>query len=228
VGSLVYRALLVPYIDYNPVQAQIVDAPWEYPHGSATLCVNGRVPKWLQTTWIDTRLKADRGTDLDYRSAWGRAPTAAERALIEVRLRSRSLDVDPLDDLVAAAPARVRDWMVRKSLLADRTRPGIACVPSQVVLEVISSLKARGRRWRDETPTGQKRDAWVIATVGLLRVLAGLANVEVAQAVEASTSMTTRRLRRHMELIGRPEYASRLGRVAVLCVREALPNGRAR
>jgi len=60
-----------------------------------------------------------------------------------------------------------------------------------------------------------------------LRVLAGLTHVEVAEAVGTSTSMTTRRLRRHMELINRPEYTSRLGRVAALCIRGAFPNARA-
>ena len=226
VGSLFYRTLLVPYIDYNPVEARIVEAPWQYPHGSASLFVSGRIPKWLSSSWIDLRRKTANGPGLDYQTTWGRALTTHEHELIKARLRSRSLDEDPLDDLVAAAPARVRDWMVCKSLLADQTRPGIPCVPSQVVLDVISSLKADGRRLRYETASGQKRDAWAIATVGLLRVLAGSTHTEIAQATVTSTSMTTRRLRRHKELVGRQDYASRLGRIAALCMRSAFPSAR--
>ncbi len=226
VGSLFYRTILVPYIDYNPVEARIVEAPWLYPHCSASLFVSRRVPKWLSSSWIDSRRKTANGPQLDYQTAWGRALTADERALIETRLRSRSLDDDPLDDLVAAAPARVRDWMVRKSLLADQTRPGLPCVPSKVVLDVISSLEIHGRRLRYETASGQKRDAWAIATVGLLRMLAGSTHSEIAQATETSTSMTTRRLRRHKELVARQNYASRLGRVAALCLAKAFPYAR--
>jgi REP element-mobilizing transposase RayT len=226
VGSLFYRTLVVPYIDYNPVQARIVGAPWDYPYGSASLYVSNRVPKWLSTTWIDSRMQPYGGQAVDYKSAWGREPTVAERALVEARLRARSLDDDPLDDLVGAAPARVREWMVRKSLLADRTRPGIVCVPREVVLEVVTTLKARGRRWRHETPKGQDRDAWEIATVGLLRGLAGLTHVQIAAALRTSSSITTKRLRRHKELTENPSYATRLGRVAALCIGRAFPNAR--
>jgi REP element-mobilizing transposase RayT len=219
--SLTYRRILVRYIDQNPVRAGLVGTPWAYPHGSAIRYAAGRTPRWLCAGWVIEQFAETQ--DTDYAATWGVPLTRAELELVEARLAGRGLPEDPLDDLVQSAPARVRDWMTRKARLADGTRPGIACVPASTLEDVVRKLTERGRQWRYRSPAGQRRDAWAIATTGLLRQLAGQTHREIAQRQGVSTSMVTRRLRAHAALCESQEYATRLGRVAVLCLRTAFP-----
>lgn len=226
--SVIYRRILVRYIDHNPVKARIVKRPWLYPHGSAWRFASGKVPRWLSSDWIlgTSSPEPSPGSGTDYVGIWGRSPSGAEWDLVEQRLRGRTPTEDPLDDLVGAASPRVRDWMVRKARLADGTRPGVACVPARTVQCVTDDLRHAGRRLIHRTSGGQWRDAWGIALAGLLRQLAGLKQRETAERLGVSTSMVARRLRTHERLCRTPEYATRLGRVAVLCIRAAFPDAR--
>ena len=73
--------------------------------------MSGRVLRWLCCDWVQGVV--DATPNADYASVWGRAPAGAEVELVEQRSAGGARAEDPLDDLVGAAPERVRDWMVR-------------------------------------------------------------------------------------------------------------------
>lgn len=218
-----YWNVLLRYIDANPVQARLADEPWCYPHGSAARYVSGRVPLWLGTRHMRERMQErDPCTPSEaYVTAWGPPPTSAERKLVELRLAGRGLPDDGLDDLVGAAPAAVRDWMIQKARLADSTRPGVACIPPAIVMEVIEGLRVRP--WEYASKSGRHWDAWGPAAAALLRYLSGETYVEIAERLGVTAPAVSRRLRSHRSLMEETAYATRMGRVAARCVRMAFP-----
>lgn len=226
--SIFYRFVLVRYIDENPVNAGLAATPWAYAHGSAVRFASGNTPRWLCRRWVMGRVAhvAEVEPGADYASVWGRRPTLAERELVELRIRGRGVLEDGLDDLVGQTPQHVREWMLRQTRVADRTRPGITCVPPRTVLEVVERLRASGRAWRHGSRAGQRRDAWGVAIVGLLRHLSGQTHREISERVGVGIAMVARRASKHAELSKEPHYATRMGRVAALCVEAAFPHPR--
>lgn len=231
IRSLIYTRILVRYVDENPVKARLVRVPWAYPWGSAQAFQSGRIPKWLCPTWVMQRVIEARETDpqADYASVWGRPLSSAERELVETRMSGPAIpedDLGDLDDLLGAAPAQIRGWMERKARLADGTKPGLAMAPPSVVVHVVEDLRSRGRRLPWTAKNGRVREAWGIALAGLLHDLAGQSQTAVAARLEVSTTAVARRLQGHAQLMAGPEYATRVGRVASLCLRRALRSGR--
>jgi hypothetical protein len=135
VERLFYRRILVRYIDQNPVSAGLVALPEAYPHGSARRYVFESGPRWLERGWVESDAVARTGPGRFvggfgrrvYAEAFGDALTCEEAELVEARLAHPADETDPLDELVHAAPTRVREWMERKAALADGTRPGLPC-----------------------------------------------------------------------------------------------------
>ena len=90
-------------------------------------------------------------------------------------------------------------------------------------MEVVDRIRSEGRVWHLCSPSGQKRDAWGVATAALLRHLAGQTHREIAERLGISATMVTRRVRAHAEQSRDSAYTTRMGRVAMLCVRTAFP-----
>ena len=123
VESLRYRRVLVRYIDQNPVFGGLVTSPELYPYGSARLHMLGPRPPWLERSWIEPDALDRSGLSTfsatAYRRAYGAPLSTAMQGVVERRLLSTDSRHDALVDLIDAAPARVRAWMVRKAKLAD-------------------------------------------------------------------------------------------------------------
>ena len=219
VMSLMYRSICVRYIDYNPVKAGLAKKPSDYPHGSAARFARKKPPPWLCGDWV-LRSKGSEDASSE------KEPTEAELEFMRQRIAARPREDDPLDDLVRAAPSFVRRWMVRQAQLADGTRPGLPCVPASTVMSVARRLQDRGRIWWYRTPSGRRRDAWRVATAGLLRHLAAQTHHAITERMGTSMSITARSLAKHAELCETPDYATRLGRVGMLCMRTAFPDAK--
>jgi REP element-mobilizing transposase RayT len=202
VRSLEYRKLLVSYIDRNPVEAGLVESPWQYPHGSACRYLRDRGPPWLQRQWIEA-LVCERTREEGYRPelyslAFGSGPTPAQRRLLTRRIHSPAID-DPLDDLLGAAAPRILDWMRRKSRLADGTEPGLPVADCESVDDRIAAM-ASSEAW-SVRERGRSRNAWPLAHAGLLRELCAASLREIAVRLRVSEQRASVLCREHLDRI---------------------------
>jgi REP element-mobilizing transposase RayT len=216
-----HRINSIQYVDWNAVTAGLVRAPPEYPYCGAFHHAGGRLPKWLDTTWIDALLDHPGPADRPKRYArlFGRPLTKEQLEVLETRQRAAADSEDDLwDDLVGAAPEYVREWMLRKTEVADGSRPGLAYVaPSRVMAEV-DSRRANARLLCRSTGT-KRTNAWPVLCTGLLRTLAGLTVAECAQRLGVSSSTASVRYRLHVQAMSEePAYEAVCVEVAVACL----------
>lgn len=203
VESMTYRRILVGYIDDNPVAAGIVEDPGDYPYGSAHAWATGRFPPWLSREWILEELglsEPSPGSLGDpYRSVFGTLNSSELQELVERRSGRHAYEGDALDDLVAAAPEKVRAWMIRKAHLADGLVPG---QPVTGMASVVHGLRAGRRRrpsWR--VRAGQRcLDAWLLIEVMMLRDLCSLSFPEIGRRLRMTDVTARRHYLRHRQV----------------------------
>ena len=203
VRSLVYREVLVRYIDQNPVRAGLARRSVDYPWGSARDYARGSGPPWLSRSWVEG-LISDQTLD-----------DAAEE-LVERRVlaHKRAAASDPLDHLVHASPSRVLRWLVAKARVADGSRPGLPVAAPTTVCRVIERRKMREPDWRVGL-NRKKRCGWSVLRVGLLRDLTGARYPEIGRRIEAVSQTARRTYELHAELIGEEgDYAMTASDVA--------------
>ncbi len=190
VRSTRYLHTLVRYIDRNAPEARLITEASAYPYGSARVYAGlARVPPWLETDLLAGHLQAPTAE----------VPTTPDAIeVIERRLEHANSGDDPLDDLVAAAPAAVRRWMIRKARLADGTSPGIPLVTAAAVGAAL-----------DVAPLFIHPDQHAAELrCGLLRSLCGWTLAEIAARCEISRGAALGRVQRHtMRVASDPLYA---------------------
>lgn len=224
VQSLAYRLALVRYIDANSMKAGLAKAPWSYPWGSAMQYVHLAGPPWLERSWIEEHVVSCRGRKTyrgrDYADVFGQALAPGVERLVEHRIEHALNGPDPLDDLIQAAPARVRGWLQRKARIADGCAIGIPVCDATSIRDAIEHDRVTvAGRW-EVSINSRQRDGWQLAEVGLLRSLSSLTWEEVARMTSSSISSCQRRFGLHTACIeSEPSYADRvveLGRSALL------------
>lgn len=217
-----YRAMVVRYLDHNPVRAGMVRRPEEYPHGSAALYHRVPGPRWLHRSWIEDcvreSLGRDRFTKYGYQRLFGAELEPRELNLVRARLRHPSQKPSNLDDLIRAAPPRVLKWMREKAELADGVRPALPCAAPEFVQELCSRAAEGEPDWflrRGRNAVG----GWSVLLVALLRDVAGQSWTEIAHRCEIATASAHRRYRCHRAWLGRDEaYDLAVTKMARQCV----------
>lgn len=226
--STTYRHILVRYIENNSVDAGLARHPAEYPYGSAAWRRRTRPPRWLAAWWVKATLSELRRNDRSatYESHWCAGLPPVERDLVRNRIRSPAHPQDPLDDLVGAAPARVRDWMERQARLADGHGARAPLVPPNVVTRVLLEARRQWGAWTSRAAHGPDCDLWPAVTAGLLRHLAGLTRVHVAQLLNVGPTRAGLLLERHRGQMTSAAYAERAAALAGRCLRALAPGAR--
>lgn len=213
-----YRKLLVRHIDANPVTAGLVVRLEDYPHGSARRHAQGAGPVWLERSWVESKVCAQAGRiDHDparYSTAFGAHRDSGGFALVERRTRVRSRGEDPLDDLLGGAVGKVRDWMCRKTTLADGTTIGLPVCDVESVVAVLEEARRRNGPWEVQ-PNERIVDAWPIAHVGLPRSLCGSTLLEAGARTRRTLGSAWVLEDRHRRLLRESEtYAVRVAAIA--------------
>ncbi len=203
--SLSYRQTLVSYIDANPVKAGMVRISSEYAFGSAKAYMQAEGPRWLTRGWVESVSCATAGsehyTPAAYIAAFGGGLSSESAELIHARIASTATE-DPLDDLIAATPKRVREWMQRKALLADGCRIGLpVCGLRALDAALAESVRDQGP-WFVEDGRSSRRGA-ELARAGLLRDLCGLHWHAIAGATGGTEAQVRRQAKHHWRLIGK-------------------------
>ncbi len=227
VDSDLYLQTLVRYIDFNAVEAKIVDRPEAHAWGSASAYLGGRKPPWLDKGLLsrvarrETEHLQGLGPVERYRAAFGQRVTADETSWIEQRLLRASRGGGKLDDLIALSPAGVRAWLVERTRNADG---GVLDAPfatwSAVQGVIRAELSERGG-W-ELTINGRSRDPFDLMEVGLLRALAGLSWSEIRQLRGGSASGLHLKFTTHQkQLMEGGRYAECCSRVALASVKRS-------
>jgi hypothetical protein len=224
VDSDVYRRILVRYIDQNAPRAGLAETPAGYPYGSARHYSETSGPPWLARSWVEAEVVAASGRRTYdpscYETAFGPALPAGTRRLVERRILSaRHAPDDDLDQLLRAAPPEVADWMRRKALLADGTRPGQPVADPESVDAVLEQAKRTGEPWR----VSARRNAatgFDLARAAFLHDLAAARDAETARRVGTSLqSIARRRLEHAQHVLANPTYAARCSRLVCRILR---------
>lgn len=230
VETVAYRRAVVSYIDFNPIEARIVDRPENYPHGSAHHYARQAGPKWLYRSWIEGEVQECSGLGHyrpeSYPDVFGRAASEPGRALVARRLARGASRIDPLDELLEAAPVAVLDWMNRKARLADGTQTGIAVCDAGALQSTIQQRRSV-RPWI-LLARGQAFDAWNQIETGLLRDLCGLTLREISLSTGRAESTVARLCERHRHRLAEDsEYADRVSNIASASLRKGAAIGAA-
>jgi hypothetical protein len=120
---------------------------------------------------------------------------------------------DPWDDIVTTSNPTTRQWMIRKAILADGTRPGLPLLAISRLDRIIEVGRLHEawvvRRGRSD------RDGWTVAHVGLGRDLCGQTLRTLAERSKVSETKVRRLYATHRaELREGTVYARRIAELA--------------
>ncbi len=223
--SNVHWTATLVYLDRNPLEAHVVAAPSDYPWCSAWQYARRRVgPRWLCRSRVEALLADRSGPGADaargYDAVIDAAASPGVSEWVERTLRRRGRVEPDLDDLVGAAPDRVRAWMERKSRLADGRPARTLVVSVRSVRRAVDAASIVRPDW-DVRIGRRRRCAWEAMRVGLLRGLAAATLSDVASWEGASDSAVRRRERWHLEAMRMdPEYAATAARIIADALRD--------
>jgi hypothetical protein len=213
IDSEAYWWSVLRYIDRNPVEAGLCTRPRDYPHGSARHYCRARGPVWLRRDAVEESIgRREEGAwdPLAYVEFDDELLSAGQRWVAERRREQALADDgrDPLEELLGAAPEKVRLWMEGKARLADGTLPGHVLVAPGTVIALLEARRARDPG-RTVATGGKARALWEALEVGTLRGDCGLRLREIASEIGASICKVQDRLRAHADgLAGDPSYVA--------------------
>ncbi|MHC4957023.1 MAG: transposase [Planctomycetota bacterium] len=205
-----YKALLVRYIDDNPVRARLALHAAAYPYGSAYRYSMPFGPCWLERTWIEAEVSAVGGTAAydpnEYATRFpSRLPDDIAGWIEGAIVRKRN----EFSDLLAPHARSQVGWMVRKALLADGTEPLLLPLPAPLVLDELARLEREQPAWPYYV-SREPGSLWSAMAAGLLRHSCALTYAEIRGRTGAPYSTTARRAQTHrMRLEGSSEYTRR-------------------
>jgi REP element-mobilizing transposase RayT len=216
VRTRTYRRVLVRYMDLNPCSARLVEAPGSYEWGSARHYTRPSGPPWLERGWVESEVARECGAsrfrpELYAATNSGQSPLELGQ-LVEARMRHAD-GTDPWDDIVTTSNPTTRQWMIRKAILADGTRPGLPLLAISRLDRIIEVGRLHEawvvRRGRSD------RDGWTVAHVGLGRDLCGQTLRTLAERSKVSETKVRRLYATHRaELREGTVYARRIAELA--------------
>ena len=106
-------------------------------------------------------------------------------------MRGPRLAADPLDDLLAAAPPAVLEWLSQRTRIADGTTPGAPVVSTHAIESGVLDLV--------ESDAAGPHRRWLLA--GMLKDLAMLRLREIAVRLGTSTSTAGADVAKHRRLM---------------------------
>jgi REP element-mobilizing transposase RayT len=210
----------IAYIDRNPVDAGLASRAAQYPFGSAWHYARSSGPAWLQRGVIEEFVRGEAGASVyrpaDYARVFGDAELpGGSQVVVARRLARPERPDDPLDGLLAAAPADVRRWLERLALRADGASAGPSLVDPSTLLAELEKAKHTSGAWtleaglasevaggfRRKRRGGLRRDGWSVLACGLLRTASGLTLDEIGQLVGLSVGGVHFQIRCHSRLV---------------------------
>ena len=191
---------VVRYIDFNPVEAKMVENPVDYAHGSCRHYRTKAGPPWLQRSVVEGVVMGNNSFSAyspgSYDAVFGDYDPGGVGGFVKKRLDCQYPQVDPLDKLVGAAREDVLKWMIQRATLADGTKPGIPLVSPATLTAALAAegclLETRNEKW-DATKQLQIK----VLQAGLRRSLCRDSCETIAMRMNCSMSAVQSWLRKH-------------------------------
>lgn len=211
ITDLAYRRTVVTYIHDNAVKPGLVADPADYEWASAIHYVGDERPRWLATGWIDGEIAA-RGARLA--TAFPSRLDDDFRHHVAKRLHARAPAELEDETLKYAGSPQVVRWAMRKSRLADGTRPFRPVCPPGLVKRLLDRARKRIGPILGLFASRFK-DAWVALRAGLLRRLAGCRHDTIGRLVGRHHATISRDVQDHVRLRSAvPRYEDLAARLA--------------
>ena len=193
-----YRRNLVTYIHDNAVAAGVVASPGDYRWTSAWHWGRETMPRWLATDWIRTEMKARHATTVE--EAFPSRLDDDFRAWVERKLSRRLPEEFEEATMRHVASPRTVEWAIRKTRLADGTRPFHPISPARIVEAVVQkAMRVVGPMLGHFK--SRSRDAWRNLRGGVLRALSGCTQHEIGRRIDRHNSTACRDLKEHRGLL---------------------------
>lgn len=171
-----YMTAAIAYTDQNPVDAELVSRPADYPLGSARHYAALAGPPWLDRSWVEGYISAASGgapySPAVYARVFGTRTAVGARRWFAAAMDSPRPDDSTLDELIAASPEHILRWMDERARTADGMDRIIPLVDDATVVGVVGSLPEREQA-RAIGLRQRARPAAQLLRVGLLRRLVG-------------------------------------------------------
>jgi REP element-mobilizing transposase RayT len=213
VDSFAYWHTVIRYIDHNPVRAGLCLDPAEYPWGSARhYATSLKGPPWLDRELIEayvaSGIPGGRYDPSVYRDAFGTSLSPMELEFVQRRMARGHWSLSyNLDDLLAAPPDSLQQWMAEKARRADGGEIAAPVAAPSAVLHALRQAKTNVGALPVKL-TRRSQDGWDLARVGLLRDASALELERIAETAGVSVSTVHARLRSHRAALRQsPRYA---------------------
>jgi REP element-mobilizing transposase RayT len=196
-------ANVVRYIDHNAVEARIASSGSGYPFGSASWYAQRRGPPWLQRDRVEAEVCARTGQrEYDprlYDGVFGDRLHESVEWLLQRRISLRGHVADGPE--LGSAPEAVREWLHRKTRLADGSASRTITSP-QAILRQLDAMRTASPEWRVGL-SRMPQDGWQVLAAGALREACGLSVREISLRLGVPRNTVHRRLRAHLALLER-------------------------
>src|SRR5262245_35798101 len=233
----------VAYIDRNPVEAGLASRAAQYPYGSAWHYARASGPPWLHRGVIEEFVRREAAASVyrpaDYARVFGDAELpGGSQVVVTRRLARPERADDPLDGLLAAAPADVRRWLEQLARRADGVAAGPSLIDPSTPLAELEQAKRMSGAWTlDPGPPGEaaggfrrkrrgglRRDGWSVLACGLLRTASGLTLDEIGQLVRLSVGGVHFQVRCHARLVALDDiYKARAASLLSAALKKEFP-----
>ncbi len=218
---------VVRYIDFNPVEAKMVENSVEYPHGSRWHYREFAGPPWLDRSVVEGVVMGSNSFSAyspnRYDDVFGDYDPGGVGGFVKKRLGCQYPQADPLDELVGATREDVLKWMIRRATLADGTKPGIPLV-SPATLTVALAAEGSLTEACDHKWDAPKKLNMKVLQAGLRRSLCRDSCQTIAVRMNCSMSSVQSWLRKHANWMQYDqEYARKASQLAWLSFQKDHP-----
>ena len=127
----------------SAAQAGLVARAIDYPHGSARLYARESGPRWLHRARVEELVCRQLGianySPEAYARVFDRLGSPAERRWLVAAMASPAPADASLDDLLAASPTFMLDWMDERARSADGTSRIVPLTDAESIFEAVRS-----------------------------------------------------------------------------------------
>lgn len=228
IESDLYWRTVVRYIDQNPVESGLVQAPDLYEYGSARQYARGSGPLWLSREVVEDVICGivNKPSYLPeyYSLVFDPAVRPWHKDVVVKSLHNDGGLIGSVESLMTRTPGQVSEWLVRNAALADGSKPGMPILSGPTTMAEIKKRIGRYPQMRI-IYRSHRRIGWPFLFAGLLRTVCGMSLKEVSHRLNCAISTVGSRVEAHRHLLESDEsYAQIAGEIVAEALEQDWPD----